>query len=204
MNRADREAWQSARTLDDLGERGALWIEGKISEQPAYQGTTDIESGEMVPVLAALNRIGYMTTQSQAAFDGPGFDGARWVQRAAVEGFAGRDLAQRIWDEAPLNLHVIDLCDDHLPRVRISSRYAVNCTWRNREPRTSFGHHLSRRHIRAPHVGYGILDEAAQDALCSAHQVTVIDLEPGREDLLWDFLAGFCDMESARRQESRP
>jgi hypothetical protein len=202
MNRSARAKWEAARTLADLGELTAQWIEGKIAGQPAYHGTTDIESPEMVPVLAAANRAGYMTIQSQQGADGPGFDGAQWVQRAAVEGFASHDLAQRIWDSVPLNLHVIDLCDAHLPRVRISSRYAITCTWRDRQPYTSFGHHLSRRHIRDPHAGYGILSEAAKDALCSAHQVTVIDLEPGRETLLWDFLSGFCAQESARRLES--
>jgi hypothetical protein len=202
MNLRDRKAWKSARTLEDLGELTAQWIEGKIGEQPAYHGTTDIESPEMVPVLAALNRAGYVTIQSQQGSDGPGYDGAHWVQRAAVEGFASHELAQRIWDAAPLNLHVIDLCNDHLPRVRVSSRYAWTVTYRNREPCTSFGHHLSRRHLRDAHVGYGSLAAAAQDALCSAHQVTVIDLEPGRRDLLWDFLSGFCAEESARRLES--
>lgn len=201
MNRDDLKTWQAARTLDDLGELTALWIEGKIGSQPAYHGTTDIESPEMVPVLAALNRVGYMTIQSQQGFDGPGYDGALWVQRAAVEGFASHEIAQRIFDTAPLNLLVIDLCDAHLPRVRVSSRHAFTVTYRNREPYTSFGHHLSRRHIRDAHVGYGILNGAAQDALCSAHQVTVIDLEPGRTHLLRDFLSGFAATESARRTE---
>jgi hypothetical protein len=195
VNREDLRRWQGARTLADLGELTAQWIEGKIGSQPGYHGTTDIESPEMVPVLAAVNRAGYVTIQSQRGCDGPGFDGARWTQRAAVEGFASHELAERIWSGAPLNLHVIDRCDKHLPRVRISSRYAVTCTWREREERTSFGHHLSRRHLRDPHVGYGILAAPALDALCSAHQVTVIDLEPGRDSVLWDFLAGICEQE---------
>jgi hypothetical protein len=198
VNREDLRRWQDARTLADLGELTAQWIEGKISSQPGYHGTTDIESPDMVPVLAAVNRAGYMTIQSQQGSDGPGCDGAHWVQRAAVEGFASHELAQRIFDSAPLNLHVIDLCDRHLPRVRISSRYAWTVTYRDREPYTSFGHHLSRRHLRDPHVGYGILAGPALDALCSAHQVTVIDLEPGRDNLLWDFLgliARICEEE---------
>lgn len=189
MNHADLSLWQAARTLADLGELTARWIEGDISEQPAYHGETDIESPEMVPVLAGLNRAGYMTIQSQQGYDGTGYDGAHWVQRAVVEGFASHELAQHIYDTAPLNLCVIDLCDKHMPRVRISSRYAITGTWRDREPYTSFGHHLSRRHICDPDVGYGLLGKPARDALCSAHQVTVMDLEPGRPDLLWNFLA---------------
>ncbi len=34
MNRADRKAWRSARTLADLGELTARWIEGDLGEHP--------------------------------------------------------------------------------------------------------------------------------------------------------------------------
>ena len=36
MNRADRKLWAAARTLADLGELTARWLEGRIASQPGY------------------------------------------------------------------------------------------------------------------------------------------------------------------------
>ena len=88
-SKSDLAAWGSARTLADLGELTARWIEGTIASQPGYCGPSDIEDPALVPLLAALNRAGFVTTGSQAGESGPGYDGAHWQQRAAVEGFAG-------------------------------------------------------------------------------------------------------------------
>ncbi|GGZ19658.1 DUF6919 domain-containing protein [Streptomyces nitrosporeus] len=34
MSRADRRRWRSARTVADLGELMALWLEGEIASRP--------------------------------------------------------------------------------------------------------------------------------------------------------------------------
>jgi len=87
MSRSDRRRWRSARTVSDLGELMALWLEGKIASRPGYQpryGPED-ETAHLVPTLAALCRAGYVTTQSQPGLVGTGTDGLWWEQRAAVE-----------------------------------------------------------------------------------------------------------------------
>ncbi|MGW1620979.1 DUF6919 domain-containing protein, partial [Streptomyces sp. NPDC002172] len=34
MSRSDRRRWRSARTISDLGELMALWLEGTIASRP--------------------------------------------------------------------------------------------------------------------------------------------------------------------------
>jgi len=36
MSRCDRRAWEQARTLLELGELVARWLEGDIASQPGY------------------------------------------------------------------------------------------------------------------------------------------------------------------------
>jgi len=75
-----------------------------------------------------------------------------------------------------------------LPRWRYRYGRSVTVTRVNGERFTGFGVQLPRRHIRDGWLGYGICSNEAVDALCSAWQVTVIDPQWGRSDLLWDVL----------------
>ena len=102
MSTADRQAWEAARTLADLGELTAQWLEGAIASQPAYTPGCgpDPETAPLIPVLACCNRAGYVTNGSQPGEAGTGYDGAWWEQRAAVEGFASPAVAERIWEAA--------------------------------------------------------------------------------------------------------
>lgn len=189
MTRTGVAPWRAARTLTDLAELTAQWIEGTIPWQPAYCGTTDIDTPRMAEVLAQVNRAGFMTVQSQEAADGPGFDGAHWRQRAAVYGYATEEITDRICQQAPAGFHVIAYDPADLARWRNYWGNAVTITWRDGEDYTEFGGHVCRRSICDPHTGWGLLDRAAQLAVCRAWQLTVIDLQAGRQDLLWDFLA---------------
>jgi hypothetical protein len=190
MNRSDRTAWESARTLADLGELTARWIEGSIGEQPGYCGPADIEDpARMAPVLVALNRTGFMTNGSQAGGCGSGYDGAHWEQRAAVEGFASAALLVRLSDAAySAGLFIVAHDPAGLPRWRYGYRVAVPVTRRNGHDVTRFGVRLPRRHVRDGWIGYGICSREAVAALCGAWQVTVTDPEWGRPDLLWSVL----------------
>jgi hypothetical protein len=193
MNRADRKAWYSARTFGDLCELTARWIEGDPGEQPAYYGPSDIEDPEMVPVLAALNRAGFMTTCSQAGMSGPGYDEAGWEQCAAVEGFADAATARRLVGIAGTGGMTVVI---HEPPPRWSRRVrydeAVTVTWRAGHPYTHFGARVPVRDLRDAHVGYGNCHGDAVKALCDAWQVAVIDPEPGRRWLLWAVLSVFA------------
>ena len=186
MSRQDRDLWASARTLTDLGELTARWIEGRIASQPGYCGPSDIEDPALVPLLARLNRAGFVTTGSQIGESGP-----VWDQRAAVEGFAGEWLAVRLVCAArAVGLLAVGHSPADLPRWRYRYGRSVTVTRASGRDYTGFGVQLPRRHIRDSWVGYGMCDRAAVHSLCTAWQVTIIDPEWGRHDLLWPVLAG--------------
>jgi hypothetical protein len=191
--KSDLAAWQSARTLADLGELTARWVEGTLASQPGYCGTSDIEDPAMVPVLARLNRAGFVTVASQAGSDGPGYDGAHWQQRAAVQGFAGLEFAMKLGTAARrADLVVIAHDPALLRRWRYGYDRSGAVTARAGRERTWFGVQLPRRHIRDGWTGYGMCHRDAVDALCGAWQVTVIDPEWGRADALWRALEAFA------------
>jgi len=84
--------WHEAESLLNLGELGAQWLEGKIDHLPAYGGTApDPETEPLIPALAALNRAGFFTENSQ-----PGELTDHLWQRATVSGFCDEELAIRI------------------------------------------------------------------------------------------------------------
>ena len=84
MNDDAASQWAEARTLLEVGELTAQWLEGRIPKSPWYRGAPDPETTEIVPVLAALNRIGFVTTMSQP---GRGLS-EEYAQRAEVSGYA--------------------------------------------------------------------------------------------------------------------
>jgi hypothetical protein len=202
MNPSDLAAWRSARTLAGLGELTARWLEGTLESQPGYQpgAGPDPETVPLVPVLAALNRAGFVTTCSQPGKSGPGYDGAHWEQRAAVEGFtASLRLLARIGDAAPAAGLMVIVHRARLPRWRYRYDQALAVTRRDGAWYTRFGVQVPRRHIRDPHLGYGICHPDVVNALCSAWQVTVIDPGWGRNDVLWRALVRALDGAEAGR-----
>ena len=190
MSAADRATWSNTRTLDDVGERTAQWLEGEVASQPGYLGPVDTDEDlapGMTATLAALNRSGMVTDSSQAGFDGPGFDGARWQQRAAVSGFATTEAVERIDNAiAPVDgLHL-----SHRRGSTWSLRSQLPVTWRDGRTYTDFGGRLSNTAIADQY------DECGPDAvreLQAAEQVVVWDEEPGRNDRLWPALQRAAD-----------
>ena len=174
--------WAQAETIADLGQLGALWLEGEIPSQPGYERMCgpDPETAHLVPVLARLNRAGYFTCGSQpgvAPEDGDKY--GHW-QRAAVDGFIDdprvMDRIISTIDSTPgLRLIVRRASQwrngyrDAWPVTRVGG---YDCTW--------FGVRLSRRYLR---FLYG--ETGALSALRRVWQVTVIDEAWGRDDVLW-------------------
>ena len=182
--------WQSARTLADLGQLTARWLETDLADVPGYSGPPAAETLTLVPVLAQLNRAGYLTNSSQPGEAGLGYDGERYEQRAAVEGFAGAKLTHTLTDAArDAGLTVIAYDPAGLPRWRNRYRHCMPVTQAGGHAFTRFGAHLSRRFLRDGWVGYGDCHPAAVEAVCAAWQVTVIDPVWGRPNLLWDVLS---------------
>jgi hypothetical protein len=138
MSMADRRRWRTARTMADLGELMALWLEGEIESRPGYQPRygPDPETKHLVPTLAALCRAGYVTTQSQPGVVGTGHDGLWWEQRAGVELVVTDPAAvQRLVDAAA---GLIVRINDHRGRGGVQEE-PVTVTTRDGEPVTAFG-----------------------------------------------------------------
>lgn len=199
MNRADRKRWASARTLADLGNLTALWLEGEIPSQPGYAANCgpDPETADLIPVLAACNRAGFVTNGSQPGESGTGCGGARWDQRAAVQGFASMEATGRLLNILSGGGFIIRI---ERAGQRMSWKRAVPVSLDDGSVCTTFGAKLSRRFIRDDWEGYGICHPDAVRALCDAYQVTVIDPEWGRNDRLWPALERFA----AQTQEAQP
>lgn len=172
--------WAHAHTLGELGELTARWLEGTIPHQPAWEGTRpDAETEPLVPVLAALNRAGFVTHYSQS---GMALASGTGRQRAAVSGFGSELLLRRLPD-ASLGTDLVCLVyppGGRLDGLRIPISYSegVAGTWAGAEMRPE-----DIREFYGP-----ACHRDAVEALLGAWQATVIDPRWGRNDLLWDWL----------------
>lgn len=165
-------AWQQAQTLAELGELTAQWLEGAIPCLPMYIGGPAPETKPLIPYLAAYNRCGYLTYQSQ-----PGSTSERdWFQRAWVSGFGSSDIATRI-EDALLGTELI-VCVTP-PGGDVPTRICVT---------TVHGRaHTIGGAMRASYLAeqYRDVVPVALPALLNAWQIEVIDPQWGRNDLLW-------------------
>lgn len=180
----DDRAWSDAQSVADLGRLTADWLQGRIHWHPEYgpdDGLDDETSG-LIPVLAAVNRAGFLTVESQ-----PGDDsyarGSRWEQRAAVGGFVhDRRLLKTLTREAKrAGLEVIT----YRPGDRCRGRYPV--TRQDGKPVSGFGTYVPPIHLENIWEGIG---PGAHRQLAAAHQLTIIEPDWGPSDALWRMLAG--------------
>jgi hypothetical protein len=187
MSPEDQERWRSARTLADLGELTAQFLEGKRQQTPTHLGPPDSETADLIPVLAAANRAGYITHQSQ-----PGIprDEHGSAQRANVSGYASGEAFARLMaaaSGADLIITAARALDgsedrDFGPFFPITLDYGEEFTWDG---------HASSRHVLGDSYGW-ICHPSAVDALFAAWQVTLIDPVWGRNDTLWPVLQRFA------------
>lgn len=166
--------WNRARTVADLGNLMADWLEGRISKRPGYcGGETDPETRALLPTLIAVNRAGFVTDNSQ-----PGCDevvqGKRWVQRAAVDGWIGDEALYRrlVTGARRMGLTVAD------------GRAVIATEWGGR-PHTAFGEGGALRDLRVTWQG---TSREAFAAIQQAHHVAIIDPQWGPSDRLWRLL----------------
>jgi hypothetical protein len=179
-NLDDARYWAEARTLSDLGELTARWLEGAIDYQPAWESARpDAETEPLVAVLALANRRGFVTHFSQP---GANPDPARNQQRAAVSGFSTEEGIDRLENTA-LGTDLVVLAyppgrrlDGH--QLPIAMLDGVACRWAGAE--------MSFDAIQEYYRGDCHPD--AVTALHQAWQATLIDPHWGRNDLLWDRL----------------
>jgi hypothetical protein len=193
MSPEDAARWQTARTLADLGELTAQWLEGKIASVPrVIPGYgPDEETRELIPILAAANRAGFVTDQTQPAEQPAiGYDGATYQQRAAVSGFASDQVLTRLRDAiSGGSLYLTTRKAGHL---QVSYRHAIPVTCRDGEPCTWFGPVVNHAQLRDEWTGYGMCHPDAVIAVCDAWQVAIVDPEWGRNGVLWPALQRFA------------
>lgn len=191
---APAAAWAAARTIADLGELTAQWLEGAVSQHPCKQpADQSCEASGWAVVLAGANRTGFVTEMSQEA-DG----GTRTARRAAVSGYLPVDndmmqslarsaTANGLWmavrppvaHPSPGDLLVIGESGDPDGIILVTAGQG--------QPRIEFGH---ARTVRSLQASYGTwCDQSAVDALAECWQVTLVDPVWGRDTLLWPVLA---------------
>ena len=165
-------AWQQASTLAELGELTAQWLEGAVPCLPMYLGVPAPETKPLIPHLAAYNRCGYLTHQSQPGT--PLRNGS--AQRAWVHGFGTAELADRIENtllDSDLIVCTTPPGGDNPTRICVtiddSRAYTIGGA------------------MRASYLAEQYREEVpvALPALLNAWQIEVIDPQWGRNDLLW-------------------
>lgn len=185
MPTADARRWEKARTVADLGELTAQWLEGSVASQPGYWpncGPAE-ETTDLVPVLAGLNRAGYLTDCSQ-----PGWEGESCRQRAAISGYVEAPMLGRIRAAVAGTGLILVVHTTTTPR-----RERVTVTLSGGQPFTGFGHRLSRCDIAWQ---FEVCHPDAIAALCQAWQVSIVDPVWGRDDVLWPLLADLAHMDT--------
>lgn len=193
--------WRDARSIGELGGAMAGWLEGRIDSRPGYAPHCgpDAETAHLVPVLARMNRRGWVTTMSQPGLAGPAFDGRLWEQRAAVEGWtaAGDPLLPLVVRTA----RAAGLIATAYGAGRaVGPRRGLVATRWGGEPHTCFGGRPRRRQARAELSGVGRLARRELDR--EGVFLAVIDPVWGRDTTLWSALdqaAGFVHDDQGMR-----
>lgn len=177
--------WLSARTLIDLGELTAQWLEGRLSYNPTY-GDPAPETSELIPVLAAVNRAGFVTHQSQP---GEPRDEHGSAQRANVSGYCSPEAFARLMAAASGADLIITAARalDNSPQRDFGPFFCI--TLDEGDEYTWDGLASSRSVLDD---SYGMdCHPVAVDDLFAAWQVTLIDPVWGRNDVLWPVLEAF-------------
>lgn len=192
MTRSDRREWRAAHTLADLGEVMARWLEGDVASWPGYARNhgPDEETERLVPVLAALNRTGFLTTDSQPATNAVvGYDGEMWLQRAVVTGFiADEDVLERL--RALADQHGFLFTAHHrLPEFSSGGPIPATLHGDDGDACTVFGTYIDDADLR---VMWPVIGREAFREVADAWQVTVAAEFGDVGNRLWDLLERFA------------
>ncbi len=202
MNRADRALWRQARTLPDLCDLMTRWVTGRIKSQPGMYGKARFIP-EVRDALASLGHAHFLVVDAQEGsapanehdVDG---DGWAWYSCAAVQVFASGYAARRLVELLEAAGYTdFDYVMHDCKRTRWRrGRPGITVTWRedpalgDRYDVTRYGRQLGRTVIAGE-----MFDGCHTDAIgevCDAVQLTIVDNEPGRNDL-WLHLIDAAD-----------
>jgi hypothetical protein len=164
MSKADRTRWRTARSLADVGELTAAWLHGEIRQTPTHSGPPQDETIPYIDVLAAVNRAGFVTDNSQAAVSDEWGECEAWVSGLVSEETLARVLA------ALAGTPLVTVGARGRDKLGNGSRGA----WRDTIGSTG---------DRCPR---------AVREICAAWRITITDPEPGRNDRLWPALSAFA------------
>jgi hypothetical protein len=174
--------WAEARTLADLGRLTADWLEGRLEgEHPNGYDRPDDETTSLIPSLAAANRAGFVTLNSQ-----PGsvkiVDGEVWTQWAEVTGLiADAGLLDRLVAQAWRRGIQVFVYPDWVN----GGGWETPVTTRDDEPVTFSGHDMGIDEVRLHWEGCP--RQAVRAAVGSA-RVTLVDPRSGRTDPMCQLL----------------
>ena len=169
MNRRDRKLWASARSLADVGALTVRWLNGEMKQTPGHCGPPCAETIPHIGVLSAVNRAGFVTTNSQSAAVASWGTCEAWVAGLVSDGTLQRIQAEVIANP-PLRLA------GATGRQRFGeSPLDLRAAWRD-----DTGFYADR----CPH---------AADEIRDTWFITITDPEPGRNSELWRALAAFAD-----------
>lgn len=175
-HREGRKPWEAAATMADLCELTARWCEGGITYHPnGHSDGPDEETHLMGAELAALNRAGFLTDNSQA---GESYPYGSWT--AWVRGFAPADLADRIAAAAPPHVQVTIYRPPH-PRGH-GSAFGMYDHPNGKDAPARF----TRAYVRD--LEYPEVPAAALDEVLACCQVHIEDTRPGVNNMWSDWL----------------
>jgi hypothetical protein len=185
--------WKTARTFADMCELMALWLEGRIPFRPGYLARyPEPETAPLISTLAAANRAGFLTDDSQPGGDGRDRAASTWRQRPAVTGFVSdRGFLKRLAYDARCAGLTVVTAGTATSTGRAPDRIAV--TEVSGKPFTWYGARVGRADLLYLWQGLSL---PGADALCGAEQVTIIDPAFGSGERLWRLL----DRVSGRRR----
>ncbi|WP_209439778.1 DUF6919 domain-containing protein [Streptomyces flavochromogenes] len=172
--------WRDARSIADLGQNMAGWLEGRIPSWPNYDGPfgQEEENGarHLVPTLIALNQAGFVTVDSQPARVDGGYR-----QRANVTGF--------VHNRNPLLGQLVALQEQGLTVVRGWPKRQIAVTEDDGQPFTTIGGWRMRRDF-VHYLWRGVGRQAIRELREHGAMVHIIDMVWGRDDRLWPALDG--------------
>lgn len=178
MKDLNDELWKNAKTLSEIGELTARWVEGTLPSHPYYDGNPDKETESIQKYLINFNLNGLITTFSQPA---ESLNEKGYAQRAALEGFAEENTAKNI---AALGLYTDLLMLVYPPGIKWG--YQIPITLEEFRPFTWVGHSGGFEEDLGPFTEY--CSKEVMEVLMTAWKVVVIDLQWGREDHLWQLV----------------
>ena len=173
--------WRDTRTIADIGQVMARWLTGEVRYWSGHGDGIDSETRHLLPTLVALNQAGVVTTNSQPGYDGTGYDGAHWRQKAW--------LTAIVDDRSPLLGRLILSAEAAGMTVLRGNRHhgQTVLTDRNGEPWTDIRGRIPRNHLARE--WHGLSRQGLKELRTHGAVLHIVDPVWGRDDRLWPALA---------------